>query len=49
MSKYEPIQYTSREEAISAWKAARQRKLDWLEAAQEEFREMRRTAAAQLA
>lgn len=49
MSKYIPVQYNSREEALAAWNAARQRKLEWLEAAQEEFREIRRTASVQLA
>lgn len=49
MSNHIPVHYNSREEALAAWKAARQRKLEWLEASQREFREMRATATLQQA
>lgn len=49
MSKYIPVHYNSREEALEAWRKARQRKLDWLETSQQEFREMRETADVNLA
>lgn len=45
--KYTRVQYNSREEALAAWRANWQRKQDWIEATQEEWRELRKNAALQ--